>query len=134
MSFRSGRHFLQIPGPSNVPDRILRAMDEPTIDHRGPEFSQLTREILERLKGIFKTSGPVLIYPTSGTGASEAALVNCLSPGDRVLLLDHGFFASNWGRTAEKLGLKFKRSKATGARLSIPTPPLLLWRKTLATS
>ena len=84
-------------------------MDEPTIDHRGPEFSQLTREILERLKGIFKTSGPVLIYPTSGTGASEAALVNCLSPGDRVLLLDHGFFASNWGRTAEKLGLEIQK-------------------------
>ena len=84
-------------------------MDQPTIDHRGPEFFHLSPEILERLKGIFKTSGPVLIYPTSGSGAAEAALVNCLSSGDHVLLLDHGFFASNWGRIAERLGLEIQR-------------------------
>ena len=84
-------------------------MDAPTIDHRGPKFSHLTFEILERLKEIFKTSGPVLIYPTSGSGAAEAALVNCLSSGDRVLLLDHGFFASSWGRIAERLGLEIQK-------------------------
>lgn len=80
MAFRSGRHFLQIPGPSNVPDRVLRAMDRPTIDHRGPEFAALGRAVLENCRRIFKTSGDVVIYPSSGTGAWEAAIVNTLSP------------------------------------------------------
>lgn len=101
----SGRHFLQIPGPTNVPDRILRALDQPTIDHRGPEFARLTLEILEGLKSIFQTAGPVVIYPASGTGAWEAALVNTLSPGDRVLMFETGHFATLWRRMAEKLGL-----------------------------
>ena len=101
----SGRHFLQIPGPTNVPDRVLRAMDQPTIDHRGPEFARLTLEILDGLKGIFQTVGPVIIYPASGTGAWEAALVNTLSSGDRVLMFETGQFATLWRGLAEKLGL-----------------------------
>jgi alanine-glyoxylate transaminase/serine-glyoxylate transaminase/serine-pyruvate transaminase len=101
----SGRHFLQIPGPTNVPDRILRALDQPTIDHRGPEFARLTLEILEGLKPIFQTRGPVVIYPASGTGAWEAALVNTLSPGDRVLMFETGHFATLWRKMADKLGL-----------------------------
>ena len=101
----SGRHFLQIPGPTNVPDRILRAMDHPTIDHRGPEFAKLTLEILEGLKEVFQTAGPVIIYPASGTGAWEAALVNTLSPGDRVLMFETGHFATLWRAMAERLGL-----------------------------
>src|SRR5215469_9241525 len=101
----SGRHFLQIPGPTNVPDRILRALDQPTIDHRGPEFARMTLEILEGLKAIFKTEGPVVIYPASGTGAWEAALVNTLSPGDRLLMFETGHFATLWRRMAERLGL-----------------------------
>ena len=88
----TGRHFLQIPGPTNVPDRILRAMDQPVIDHRGPEFAQLTLEVLEGMRGIFQTSGPVVVYPSSGTGGCEAALVNTLSPGDRVLIFETGNF------------------------------------------
>lgn len=102
MSYKSGRHFLQIPGPTNVPDRILRAMDRATIDHRGPEFATLTLEILDGLKGVFRTSGPVLIYPASGTGAWEAALVNTLSPGDRVLMFETGQFATLWKKLAER--------------------------------
>jgi alanine-glyoxylate transaminase/serine-glyoxylate transaminase/serine-pyruvate transaminase len=101
----SGRHFLQIPGPTNVPDRILRAMDQPVIDHRGPEFAVLTREILDRLKPVFQTSGPVIIFPSSGTGAAEAALVNTLSPGDRVLIFETGHFSQVWRGIAERLGL-----------------------------
>ena len=101
----SGRHFLQIPGPTNVPDRVLRALDHPTIDHRGPEFARLTLEVLERLKQVFQTRGPVVIYPASGTGAWEAALVNTLSPGDRVLMFETGHFATLWRKMAEKLGL-----------------------------
>ena len=101
----SGRHFLQIPGPTNVPDRILRAMDQPTIDHRGPEFARLTLEILDGLKEVFRTDGPVIIYPASGTGAWEAALVNTLSPGDRVLMFETGQFAVLWRAMAERLGL-----------------------------
>ena len=92
----TGRHFLQIPGPTNVPDRVLRAMDRPVIDHRGPEFAQLGTEVLEGLKSIFKTSGPVVIYPSSGSGAWEAAIVNTLSPGDRVLLFETGHFSNLW--------------------------------------
>ncbi len=106
MAFRSGRHFLQIPGPSNVPDRILRAMDLPTIDHRGPDFARLGREVLDGLKHVFKTAGDVIIFPASGTGAWEAALVNTLSPGDRVLMFETGQFASLWGQMARKLGLE----------------------------
>ena len=101
----SGRHFLQIPGPTNVPDRILRAIDRPTIDHRGPEFATLTLEILDGLKEVFATDGPVIVYPASGTGAWEAALVNTLSPGDRMLMFETGHFATLWRAMAERLGL-----------------------------
>ncbi|MEP6997082.1 MAG: aminotransferase class V-fold PLP-dependent enzyme [Betaproteobacteria bacterium] len=101
----SGRHFLQIPGPTNVPDRVLRALDHPTIDHRGPEFARLTLETLDGLKRIFQTSSPIVIYPASGTGAWEAALVNTLSPGDRVLMFETGHFATLWRKMADKLGL-----------------------------
>ncbi|MFO1302294.1 MAG: aminotransferase class V-fold PLP-dependent enzyme [Burkholderiales bacterium] len=104
-SHPSGRHFLQIPGPTNVPDRILRAMDNPTIDHRGPEFARLTLEILDGLKEVFQTSQPVVIFAGSGTGAWEAALVNTLSPGDRVLMFETGHFATLWRGLAERLGL-----------------------------
>jgi alanine-glyoxylate transaminase/serine-glyoxylate transaminase/serine-pyruvate transaminase len=100
-----GRHFLQIPGPTNVPDRILRAMDFPTMDHRGPAFGELGERILSGLKSIFKCSGPVIIYPASGTGAWEAALVNTLSPGDRILMVETGHFALLWQKLARKLGL-----------------------------
>jgi alanine-glyoxylate transaminase / serine-glyoxylate transaminase / serine-pyruvate transaminase len=106
MRHRSGRHFLQIPGPTNVPDRILRAMDRPTMDHRGPEFATLAAGILEDLKAVFRTSGPVIIYPSSGTGAWEAALVNALSPGDRVLMSETGHFATLWCEMARRLGLE----------------------------
>ncbi len=106
MSHRSGRHFLQIPGPTNVPDRILRAMDLPTMDHRGPAFGAMTRELLHDLKGVFRTENPVVIYPASGTGAWEAALVNTLSPGDRVLMFETGHFATLWRQLAERLGLE----------------------------
>jgi alanine-glyoxylate transaminase/serine-glyoxylate transaminase/serine-pyruvate transaminase len=105
MSYRSGRHFLQIPGPTNVPDRVLRAMDFPTMDHRGPDFAGLGHEVLEGLRAVFKTTQPVVIYPASGTGAWEAALVNTLSPGDRVLMFETGHFAALWNKMATKLGL-----------------------------
>ena len=100
-----GRHFLQIPGPTNVPDRVLQAIAEPTIDHRGPEFAQLGRSVLTGLKRIFQTSGPVFIFPASGTGAWEAALANTLSPGDKVVMSRTGWFASLWGEMAKRLGL-----------------------------
>ena len=106
MSFLSGRHFLQIPGPTNVPERVLLAMARPTIDHRGPEFSRMTLEILEGMKGIFKTSGPVVLYPSSGTGSWECALVNTLSPGDGVLMFETGQFATLWRNVAARLGLE----------------------------
>src|SRR6266702_1482092 len=105
MPYRSGRHFLQIPGPTNVPERVLRAIDSATIDHRGPEFGKMGLEILEGLKAVFQTKAPVVIYPASGTGAWEAALVNTLSPGDRVLMFETGHFASLWHKMATKLGL-----------------------------
>jgi len=105
MSYLSGKHFLQIPGPTNVPDRVLRAMSSPTIDHRGPEFSQLVQELFKDLKHIFRTSGTVVIYPSSGTGAWEAALVNTLSPEDKVLMFETGYFATLWRNMAVKLGL-----------------------------
>ncbi len=101
-----GRHFLQIPGPTPVPDRILRAMDTPIIDHRGPEFSKLAKKCLEGIKTIFKTTNPVIIYTATGTGAWEGALVNTLSPGDKVLMVETGQFAALWKKMAEKLGLK----------------------------
>lgn len=101
-----GRHFLHIPGPTPVPDRILRAMDTPLIDHRGPEFAQLTKRVLEGIKTIFKTANPVIIYTATGTGAWEAALTNTLSPGDRVLMVETGQFATLWKRMAENLGLR----------------------------
>jgi alanine-glyoxylate transaminase/serine-glyoxylate transaminase/serine-pyruvate transaminase len=103
---RRGRHFLQIPGPTNVPDRILRAIDRPTIDHRGPEFAAMAREILDGLKPVFRTSGPVVIFPATGTGAWEAALVNTLSPGDRVLMFETGQFSTLWREMAGRLGLE----------------------------
>jgi alanine-glyoxylate transaminase/serine-glyoxylate transaminase/serine-pyruvate transaminase len=106
MDFQSGRHFLQIPGPTNVPDRVLRAMARPTIDHRGPEFSRLVREVLEGLKQVFKTTGTVVIYPSSGTGAWEASLVNTLSPGDKILMFETGHFATMWRNVALRLGLE----------------------------
>ena len=102
----TGRHFLQIPGPSPVPDRILRAMSFPTIDHRGPEFGALGRRVLTGIQQIFQTRHPVVIYPASGTGAWEAALVNVLSPGDHVLMYETGHFASLWNKLATRLGLK----------------------------
>jgi alanine-glyoxylate transaminase/serine-glyoxylate transaminase/serine-pyruvate transaminase len=102
----TGRHFLQIPGPTNVPDRILRAMDQPVIDHRGPEFAALTAEVLEGLGSVFQTNSPVVIYPSSGTGAAEAALVNTLSPGDHVLIFETGHFSQIWRQLAERLGLE----------------------------
>jgi alanine-glyoxylate transaminase/serine-glyoxylate transaminase/serine-pyruvate transaminase len=101
-----GRHFLQIPGPTTVPDRVLRAMDFPTIDHRGPEFQQIGLRVLEAIKPVFGTTNPVIIYPASGTGAWEAALVNTLSSGDHVLMVETGHFATLWKKLAEKLGLK----------------------------
>jgi alanine-glyoxylate transaminase/serine-glyoxylate transaminase/serine-pyruvate transaminase len=100
-----GRHFLQIPGPTNVPDRVLRALAAPTIDHRGPEFAKLTKEVLEGLKVIFKTKGRVIVYPSSGTGAWEAALINTLSPADKVLMFETGHFATLWCNMAQRLGL-----------------------------
>jgi len=103
---RAGRHFLQIPGPSNVPDSVLRAMARPVIDHRGPEFPELTFPILEKLRGVFNCSDPIFIYPASGTGGWECALLNALSPGDRVLASETGYFATLWKNVAEKLGLE----------------------------
>ena len=102
----TGRHFLQIPGPSPVPDRVLRAMSYPTIDHRGPEFAVLGLKVLADMKNIFQTRQPVIIYPASGTGAWEAALVNTLSPGDHVLMYETGHFAALWQKLAARLGLK----------------------------
>ena len=102
----AGRHFLQIPGPTNVPDRVLRAIDRPTIDHRGPEFQELGKTVLEGMKRVFRTRHPVIIYPASGTGAWEAALVNTLSAGDKVLMSETGHFSALWFKMATKLGLQ----------------------------
>jgi alanine-glyoxylate transaminase/serine-glyoxylate transaminase/serine-pyruvate transaminase len=106
MSYRSGRHFLQIPGPSNVPDRILRAIDHATMDHRGPEFGVMARQLLDDLKTIFKTKNEVIIFPSSGTGAWEAALVNTMSPGDKVVMYESGQFAAQWKALAGRIGLE----------------------------
>jgi len=105
MKHQSGRHFLQIPGPTNVPERVLRAIDSATVDHRGPEFQEMSKEVLAGLKRVFKTRSPVVIFPASGTGAWEAALVNTLSPGDRVLMFETGHFATLWLSMAKRLGL-----------------------------
>jgi alanine-glyoxylate transaminase/serine-glyoxylate transaminase/serine-pyruvate transaminase len=102
----TGRHFLQIPGPTNVPDRVMRAMAQPVIDHRGPEFAELGLDVLDRVRQVFKTKSPVVIFPSSGTGACEAALANTLSPGDRLLICETGWFSHiAWRRVAERLGL-----------------------------
>jgi alanine-glyoxylate transaminase/serine-glyoxylate transaminase/serine-pyruvate transaminase len=106
MTHASGRHFLQIPGPTNVPERVLRAIDRATIDHRGPEFQKLGQEVLAGLRQVFRTKSPVIIFPASGTGAWEAALVNTLSPGDRVLMYETGHFASLWHSMATRLGIR----------------------------
>ena len=104
-TFKPGRHFLQIPGPTNIPDRVLRAMDQPIIDHRGPEFANLSKGILDKIKKIFKTKEPVIIYPASGTGAWEAAIVNTLSEGDKVLMFETGHFSLLWLEIAKKFKL-----------------------------
>lgn len=106
MSDTSGRHFLQIPGPTNIPDRILRAISQPIIDHRGPGFAALGHDVLDRIRPIFKTGQPVIIYPASGSGAWEAALVNTLSPGDKVLMCETGHFAFLWQQIANRLGIE----------------------------
>jgi alanine-glyoxylate transaminase/serine-glyoxylate transaminase/serine-pyruvate transaminase len=113
---RRGRHFLQIPGPTNTPDRILRAMAAPTIDHRGPEFAELGHQVLRGLKTVFQTESPVVIYPASGSGAWEASLVNTLSPGDAVLAFDIGEFSKNWGEVARRLGLDVELMPGTWRR------------------
>src|ERR1700719_1294851 len=105
VSYPTGRHFLQIPGPTNVPDRVLRAMAAPTIDHRGPEFARLARAVLGGVRSLAGTVRPVALYPSSGTGAWEAALVNTLSPGDKVLAFETGHFARLWAQLARKFGL-----------------------------
>src|SRR5215472_13171821 len=101
----TGRHFLQIPGPTNVPDRVLHAIAYPTIDHRGAEFGELGKKIIAGMRRVFQTTGTVVIYPSSGTGAWEAALVNTLSVGDRVLMVETGHFATLWRQMAGRLGL-----------------------------
>src|SRR6266478_1062403 len=106
MTVHTGKHLLQIPGPTNVPDRVLRAMDMPTIDHRGPEFAQLGLEVLRGCKAVFRTKNPVVIYPSSGTGAWEAAIVNTLSPGDKVLMVETGHFATLWKQMAARWGIE----------------------------
>ena len=113
---RRGRHFLQIPGPTNTPDRILRAMAAPTIDHRGPDFAELGHEVLDGLKRVFQTTSPVVIYPGSGSGAWEASVVNTLSPGDAVLAFDIGEFSKNWADVARRLGLDVELMPGTWRR------------------
>jgi alanine-glyoxylate transaminase / serine-glyoxylate transaminase / serine-pyruvate transaminase len=123
----TGRHFLQIPGPSPVPDRVLRAMSLPTIDHRGPEFGALGRKVLAGIGQIFKTRHPVVIYPASGTGAWEAALTNTMSPGDHVLMFETGHFASLWKKMADRLGLSTEVLSYAGADEQLPNAPG--WRR-----
>ena len=101
-TYKAGKHFLQIPGPTNIPDRILRAMDAPTIDHRGPKFAALSKNVLERIKLIFKSTDPAVIYPSSGTGAMEASLVNTLNEGDKIIMFETGEFARQWCQAAER--------------------------------
>ena len=117
----TGRHFLQIPGPTNVPDRVLKEIAQATIDHRGPEFADLGLEVLERLKGVFRTRGPVVVFPSSGTGAAEAALVNTLSPGDRILIFETGWFSQiAWRQVAERLGVHVEYVAGTWRRGASP--------------
>ncbi len=123
----TGRHFLQIPGPSPVPDRILRAMSLPTIDHRGPEFGQLGLKVLADIRKIFQTKHPVAIYPSSGTGAWEAALANTLSPGDHVLMYETGHFAALWNQLAKRLGLQTEVVTYEGPDEQLPNAPG--WRR-----
>jgi alanine-glyoxylate transaminase / serine-glyoxylate transaminase / serine-pyruvate transaminase len=121
MTLHTGRHFLQIPGPTNVPDRVLRAMAGPVIDHRGPEFAELSKSVLKGIRRVFKTTGPVVIFPSSGTGGCEAALANTLSPGDRVLIFETGWFSHiAWRRTAEKLALNVEYVPGTWRRGAVP--------------
>jgi alanine-glyoxylate transaminase/serine-glyoxylate transaminase/serine-pyruvate transaminase len=115
-----GRHFLQIPGPSNVPDRVLRAIDNPTLDHRGPDAAQLVKECLAGMRGVFQTTGPVIIYSSSGTGAWEAALVNTLSPGDRVVAFQSGHFAAAWAKVARNLCLNVELIEGDWRRAADP--------------
>lgn len=123
----TGRHFLQIPGPSPVPDRVLRAMSLPTIDHRGPEFGELGLKVLKQIKEVFQTEHPVVIYPASGTGAWEAALSNTLSPGDHVLMVETGHFASLWAKMATRLGLSTEVLAYEGSDEHFPQAPN--WRR-----
>src|ERR1700726_1148089 len=116
----TGRHFLQIPGPTNVPDRVLRAMDHPVIDHRSAEFAKLGMEVLEGLRSIFQTTGPVVLYPASGSGAWEAAIVNTLSPGDRVLLFETGHFSQLWRQVAERFGVRVEYIPGNWPRGAVP--------------
>jgi alanine-glyoxylate transaminase/serine-glyoxylate transaminase/serine-pyruvate transaminase len=122
-SHPSGRHYLQIPGPSPVPDRILRAISLPTIDHRGPEFGVLGMKLLNGLKAVFKTRHPVIVYPASGTGAWEAALSNTMSPGDHVLMFETGHFASLWAKMAARLQLSTEVLSARGTDEQFPSAP-----------
>ena len=117
----TGRHFLQIPGPTNVPDRVLRAMAQPVIDHRGPEFAELSKEVLHGVRRVFQTTGPVVIFPSSGTGSCEAALANTLSPGDRVLIFETGWFSHiAWRRPAERLQLNVEYVPGTWRKGASP--------------
>jgi alanine-glyoxylate transaminase / serine-glyoxylate transaminase / serine-pyruvate transaminase len=116
----TGRHFLQIPGPTNLPDRVLRAMDQPIIDHRGPEFAEMALEVFAGLRTVFKTSGPVVVFPSSGTGAWEAAMVNTLSPGDHVLAFETGQFATLWKNLGERMGVHVEFVPGTWRRGADP--------------
>jgi alanine-glyoxylate transaminase/serine-glyoxylate transaminase/serine-pyruvate transaminase len=117
----TGRHFLQIPGPTNVPDRVLREIAQPTIDHRGPEFADLGLEVLDRLRGVFRTRGAVVVFPSSGTGAAEAALANTLSPGDRILIFETGWFSHvAWRQVAERFGVTVEYVPGTWRRGASP--------------
>ena len=118
--YQSGRHFLQLPGPSNVPDRVVRAMGRPVMDHRSPAFGELGREVLEGLKPVFGTTGPVVIFPSSGSGGWEAALCNVLSRGDTVLVLESGRFAAGWGEMAKMLGCEVEALKGDWRRAVDP--------------
>lgn len=121
----TGRHYLQIPGPSPVPERVLRAMSLPTIDHRGPEFGVMGLKLLKDIQKVFKTEHPVMIYPASGTGAWEAALTNTLSPGDHILMYETGHFAFLWNKLATRLGLKTEVIAYQGTELGVPSS----WRR-----
>ncbi len=127
-TYKAGRHFLQVPGPTNIPDRVLRAMDLPAMDHRGPKFADLSKSILERTKLIFKSTDPVIIFPSTGTGAMEAAIVNTLNEGDKVLMFETGHFATEWCQAAQryKLNVDFVPSEwRTGADPKIVEQKLL---------